>query len=566
MAHNSVTYEGSEHVSRKANLILRKGRWYFNKAYPKDLWATLGRSPFRVSLQTDSLDVALRRRPDAERRYYAAVDNARTGQAALKPIPFSEFDAVTVVGRWFRDETNRRTGNIEEMQESWYDLDEVLDQINDEESDARQALSENDIATVAPIARQLLQAGGFQLEWKSAAFKKLLRLLLRGQRELRVLERARVLGDYGTKPSDPFFQQAYSNAEQAPNRTMKDLIEAHRADKVLSLTSSTQSAYLPVWRVMNDILGERRDLSTIKREDGRQLFQAVQRLPRGLGKLKALAGLSVSDAIKQGEKLGLPTIAPKTINGSYMGYLSSIFGWAVREQWMATNPVEGLNVKDFVAEADKRDPFTIEQLQKIFSVAPWSPREEWPRGKPLHFWGPLIALFLGMRRGEIAQLDVSDVTKADEWDVILVRHGGRKRLKTDAARRVIPVHPELLRLGFLRYVDERRKSGEAKLFPGEVENSRGQWGDGLSDWFIRLIANQDITGTKLGMHSFRHNWQDRLREAGLHGTAIGQELAGRSKGGDASNNYGSGSSTKSLAQAVAKINYPELDLSHLAVE
>lgn len=553
-------------MSRTANLMQRKGRWYFNKAYPKDLWGTLGRASFRVSLQTDSLTIALRLRPDAERRYFAIVDEARGQKASLTPARFTEFDAITVVSQWFRDEVARQTQNIEELQGSRYVIDEALEQINEQEIDAQQALSEFDVSTVSPIARKLLEDRGFQLEWGTSAFQKLLRLLLRGQRELHGLGRARLLGDYRAQPEDPEFLKAYADIGKAPSKTLRDLIEAHQKDKVASLSPSTQSAYLSVWRLMRDVMGDNRDLSTIRREDGRALFEAVQRLPRGLGKLRVLSGLSVQDAIKKAELLGLPTIAPKTINGSYMGYISSIFGWAVREQWMTANPVERLSVIDSVAEADKRDPFTPEQLQKLFKVSPWFPRDEQPRGKALHFWGPLIALYLGMRRGEIAQLDVADVSKSEEWDVILVRHGGRKRLKTDNARRVIPIHPELIRFGFLRYVESRRKSGEIKLFSGEVENVRGQWGDGFSDWFIRLLSKHDITGTRLGMHSFRHNWQDRQREAGLHGTAIGAELAGRSKGGDASNNYGSGSSTKSLAEAVAKINYPELDLSHLRVD
>ncbi len=552
-------------MSRTANMLQRKGRWYFNKAYPKDLWVTLGKAPFRVSLQTDSLEIALRRRPDAERRYFAVVDEAREQKATRAPTKFTEFDAISLVSQWFRDEVARRTQNIEELQGNYYDVDETLAQINEQEADAQQALSEYDVSAVSPIARKLIMAGGFQLEWKTSSFQKLLRLLLRGQRELHGLERARLLGDYRARPEDPEFSRAYADIGKAPTKTLRDLIEAHKKDKVTSLSPSTQSAYLSVWRLMKDILGGNRDLSTISREDGRALFEAVQRMPRGLGKLKVLSGLSVQDAIKKGELLGLPTIAPKTINGSYMGFISSIFGWAVREQWMTANPVERLTVADSVAEADKRDPFSPEQLQKIFKASPWSPRDEQPRGKALHFWGPLIALYLGMRRGEIAQLDVADVSKSEDWDVILVRQGGRKRLKTDNARRVIPIHPDLIRFGFLRYVESRRKSGEAKLFSGEIENKRGQWGDGFSDWFIRLLSKQDITGTRLGMHSFRHNWQDRLREAGLHGTAIGAELAGRSKGGDASNNYGSGHSTGALAEAISKVGYPGLDLTHLHV-
>src|SRR3546814_1373075 len=58
---------------------------------------------------------------------------------------------------------------------------------------------------------------------------------------------------------------------------------------------------------------------------------------------------------------------------------------------------------------------------------------------------------------------------------------------------------------------------------------REQWAVPLGRWFVRFLKNQGIEGQRLGMHSFRHTFQDRLREAGLPGTPIGQELAGRAK-------------------------------------
>src|SRR3546814_15173534 len=70
--------------------------------------------------------------------------------------------------------------------------------------------------------------------------------------------------------------------------------------------------------------------------------------------------------------------------------------------------------------------------------------------------------------------------------------------------------------------------------------------------FRSFLKNQGIEGQRLGMHSFRHNFQDRLREAGLHGTPIGQELAGRAKSGNTENSYGSGFSTKALADAMGR--------------
>ena len=552
-------------MSRTSNLIRRNGRWYFNRAYPKDVWPVVGKSPFRVSLRTDALEVAQRRRPDAERRYWAAVDAARGKLAVSAPIPFSEFDAVALAGRWFHEEVRTQTANIEDALGWDFDLDEALEILDDREIEVRQALSSNDFTDIRPKAESLLLREGFAIDRRSSSYKSLLRLMLRGDRELYVLNRARMLGDYSVQPSDPAFTIAVPSALEAPSKTLGELIKAHRLDKVMSLSPSTQAAYEPVWRVMKAVLGEGRALNSIGRDQGRDLFNVVQRLPRGLGKIARLADLPLLEAVDKAEELGLPKISPKTVNASYMGFISAIFGWAVQEQWMSANPVGKLSVSDPVAEAQKRDPFTGEQLAAIFGGAPWAPRTECPRGRPLNFWGPLIALLHGLRRGEIAQLEVADIAKSAEWDVILIRPGGRKRLKTDNARRMLPIHPELVRMGFVAFVEQRRASGATQLFEGEEPDRRGQWGDGLSDWFLRLLQERGVNGRKLGMHSFRHNFQDRLREAKLHGTAIGQELAGRAKGGDTSSDYGSGFSTRSLAEATGSISYPELDLSHLYV-
>ena len=124
MALNPVT-EGEPDLSRKANLIKRKrfGRLYFNRAYPKDLWPVLGKSPFRLSLHTDSLEVALRRRPDAERRYFAAVDKARGHQEVLTPRQLSEIDAVAIAARWFQAEDKERVADLASRRSANLDTD-----------------------------------------------------------------------------------------------------------------------------------------------------------------------------------------------------------------------------------------------------------------------------------------------------------------------------------------------------------------------------------------------------------------------------------------------------------
>ena len=55
-----------------------------------------------------------------------------------------------------------------------------------------------------------------------------------------------------------------------------------------------------------------------------------------------------------------------------------------------------------------------------------------------------------------------------------------------------------------------------------------------------------------------------MREAGLHGTAEGRYLAGRTSArSDVSAGYGAGYSTRRLVELMARITYPGLDLEHL---
>ncbi len=564
MTHTTVTYEAPE-LPRKSYLITRKGRWCYNRAYPKDLWPIVGKAPFRLALNTDSLEQAQRLRGHAEQRYWAAVDAARKRQGEVAPRALTPIEAEAIASRWFL----QRNAELDASHLHEPTPEEAMEDVHRDydygEHDLTRRLSRGDLQEFGALAARVLEAEGVMVDESSPGYRVLLQMLARANKELGRIDRARLQGDFGFRPTDPVFLAALS-APPTPKRTIADLIEAYEGEKAARWSPSTKAAHGPVWRLLKEVLGSSRDVATISREDGRRLFETVKALPKGLVKIKALAGLPLPTAIERAAKDGLPVIGPKTVNGSYMAFLSSAFGWAVKEQWLQSNPVAGLTVADNVDAADKRDPFTSEQLTTIFNGAPWYPRDPSPRGKPLHFWGPLLALYHGMRRGEIAQLSVADVQEVDGVMVMLVRPGqDGQRVKTKASRRMLPVHPELQRMGFLAFVAEQRRGRQKQLFPGEEANSNGQWGDGFSDWFTRLLASREVTGQRLGLHSFRHNFEDRLRAAGLRGSDIGKALAGRARqgGNDSGDTYGSGYAAPQLAEALRSIVYPDLDLSHL---
>lgn len=183
--------------------------------------------------------------------------------------------------------------------------------------------------------------------------------------------------------------------------------------------------------------------------------------------------------------------------------MATLFNYAETEGWLSQNPAKGLALKG-VKKRHRRDPFTVAELTAIFRAplymgcrddesgyakpGPNRPR----RGR---FWVPLVGLFTGMRQGEIAQLRTSDVRLFQDVLCIFITADGddvdeadRKRVKTAAGERYVPVHPRLEQIGFIRYVERMRKADAERLFPDIVRGADGYFSP-FSKWFSRFLAD-----------------------------------------------------------------------------
>lgn len=153
----------------------------------------------------------------------------------------------------------------------------------------------------------------------------------------------------------------------------------------------------------------------------------------------------------------------------------------------------------------------------------------------------------------------------DGVPLIHVRAEGEgARLKTAASERRVPVHPELVRIGFLQHVEGMRKAGEDRLFPDLPIGMMGTYSDVFSKWFGRFLTKAGVTEPGAVFHSFRHGWRTRLRNMDQPNKEIADALGGWAATGEGSN-YGDGFSASKLAEHMGWISYPGLDLSHLHV-
>jgi integrase len=146
------------------------------------------------------------------------------------------------------------------------------------------------------------------------------------------------------------------------------------------------------------------------------------------------------------------------------------------------------------------EPFTLEQLKTIFGAPEYAPGAK----RDGQFWFPLIALFSGLRLNEIAQLAADDVAERDGVPVILVRPDpdAGKRVKSKAAVRVVPIHPELVRIGFLDHAAKIKEAGQARLFPDLRKAATGYYSDVLQKRFSRFLRRIGAAGARtISTHS-----------------------------------------------------------------
>lgn len=510
-------------------------------------------------MRTESKSEAIRAKSEAEREFFARVDEAEARAANRKAEAPTDAQARSLAVGFFR-------GQVADLENALVDAQRDPHSLQDQQRVAAEMLAqyrrelteEGGGQRATEIASKIAREAGF-----NSAGGALARLVQRARIASTETWARRLVSDYGARPGDPLFASALEATQRPPESlsdtstslTLSGLISAYKAAKWEELKPSTKDTYQRVFDSLVAVLGANVKVDEIDRQKARQFFDAMKAVPKGYGRGKKWERVTLQQAIAVAKREKLATLSPKTVNSNYMGASATLFGWAEVEGLIAKNPFKSLRVKDPVAAKDKRDAFTLSQLATLFGGEPWASGDTSPSGHPSRYWLPLIALFQGMRRGEIAQLETAAFRLEDGVNVMDVRGD----LKNANAYRTLPIHPELIRLGLLEHVKSRKDLGEARLFDSGA-NAAGKWGDNAGDWFGRLVRSYKFEGKRLGLHSLRHSFEDALRRAGLHGTPIGAALAGRKGGDPVAGAYGKGFAAAQLAEALAKVTYPDVKI------
>lgn len=167
---------------------------------------------------------------------------------------------------------------------------------------------------------------------------------------------------------------------------------------------------------------------------------------------------------------------------------------------------------------DKR-PFTDDELIKIFSYPIFdhalnrSPPRKMREKRPKEFgWYLLLLAYTAGRSGEIVQMQIDQI----DLDAPLPYLRIRGTLKTEQSERDVPIHPELLELGFADFVRAQRiKHGPTdRLFPNIPMTGGNGLSGTTSKWGRLLMKNSGVGLGEVSLHTFRHRLVGDLRNAG----------------------------------------------------
>ncbi len=308
----------------------------------------------------------------------------------------------------------------------------------------------------------------------------------------------------------------------------------------------------------------------------------------------------------------LPLLGRFTINEKGIRGIAKLLEIAVDNDYISRNPCAKLYLEIKEGDVTERIDFAPADLANIFN----SPVFQNPAQRPLGGggdaakWIPLIALFTGARLEEIGQLLVCDIkmsssgipyfsfktivddhetlvtTRApvdpgyhvkvryqDTDDVQAVRltdsvHA--KSIKTGAGQRIVPIHSELIRSGFLQYVHEQATVSE-RLFP-KLQYYRNRCTKNWSKWWARYQNEHVTNDAAKTFHSFRHTFisrfsacsgNDTIRDA-LVGHAKSEQARLAQRRRDPRKGY-QHFDVATLNDEIQKLKYLGLDLSHLHV-
>ncbi len=257
------------------------------------------------------------------------------------------------------------------------------------------------------------------------------------------------------------------------SKMVKEFLEERDGVVGNKLHSEYKSIFDDLMEIIGDI-----PVKTITKEGVISYTNIQKKLPINRKKNPKYRDLTLEEILK------LKNVTPQSrLNvNKYLTRISTLMNWGKSRGYIDENLFKGMKVPLKKTEQRKRrQPFSTDDLRKILTPTTffdWTlkfrhPLSDITKNQNSYYWVFPIGILSGMRTNEICQLRIEDIIQEKNVWMFRVDESETTKVKTPSGIRRVPVHPNLISLGFLDYVERLKKDNEVRVFPSLTKSRDG---------------------------------------------------------------------------------------------
>ena len=314
--------------------------------------------------------------------------------------------------------------------------------------------------------------------------------------------------DYKDEPS-PLFSSVYQ----------EHLTELRNNQRRPDTISETEETYKDLIEFIGD-----KPIDQYTRVDGRTYRKHLEKLPKNRKRVSKYRDKTLKEI--HSSPVPLKDRISKDTQIKLISRMTSCWNFLIDEypEFVTDNVFKKKSQNVSVRkQKDKRQSFTESDLRIIFDHKFYLPEIfENPYHK-IHYpyyWIPIFSCLSGCRIEEICMMRPKDVLKVKDVWVYRIREEGEyteevTKVKSPYSERDIPLHPILIDLGFVRYVQKMKKLGYERVFHElrQLRTTKNIFHKNVSRWFneryLKKIGLKNDS-RKISFHSFRHSMETHL--------------------------------------------------------
>ena len=286
--------------------------------------------------------------------------------------------------------------------------------------------------------------------------------------------------------------------------------------------------------------------------------------------------------------------------------MSVFANWCVRQGFINESPFKDMQLSIKKNKSSGREPFNAKDLRRILAKETflkwtvgfhhkhnpshnetgWFPKgkENWgttikssTRNKTLpakpsgaknqmpYYWIFPLGILSGLRTNEMCQLRCSDVRKENRIWMIHVEDTEDTSVKSSAGIRKVPVHPQLIKLGFIEYIAKQRRKKKERIF-WELTKSRDGYSKQVSRHYNeRLLPALGVWKKNVKvLYCTRHTFINKLYSEKVDENVI-KTLVGHEKEFTMKHYGGDPFSPERLLEEISKVSFSGINWNGLKI-